>query len=329
MTDASETTPEETPRDAGDGDSYDSRYTNDPSRWEWWVRAAFGLAGLFALVWGLVWLRIEEVSLYLHIFGLPVCGGLTLPIALWGVMRTVFRPPLFQWRRGVGFAVLLVVGIFGNVPMFGVPLATSDWESERPYRLPFDGEWKTLAGGPSVERNYHATTAPYRWGYDFAPVEGGARYQGEGDSVEDYYCYGRPVLAPTTGEVVQLEDDRDDMPPGEFDEGSVLGNHVVLRIEEGVYLFVAQMAKGSIAVDPTETVERGEKLGECGNSGRALEPHVHVHLQDRVTFPVAQSLPLRFSNYRADGEFVASGMPLGEDEGGTPEGQRVEYVGPR
>ena len=328
MTERDETTSDhETP--SSEGASARGQRGGDPSRWEWWVRSALGLAGLLAILWGIVGMGLGDTSLYVHVFGLPICGALTLPVALWGVMRTVFRPPVFRWRRGVGFVALLAVGILGNVPMFAVPLSTSEWTPDRAYRLPFEGQWYTLAGGPDVERNYHATTAPYRWGYDFTPLEEGKRYEGEGDSLESYYCYQRPVLAPVGGEVVQLEGELEDKPPGEFDSGSVLGNHVVLHVADGVYLFVAHLAQNSVEVDPGETVERGDQLGTCGNSGRALEPHVHVHLQDRLDFPVAQSLPLPFSHYRVNGEVVERGMPIGEGEGGTPEGEYVEYVGAR
>ena len=290
---------------------------------EWWVRVAIVLTVASAIGWIVVVGRLGTPSLYTQIFVIPIIGGLTLPVILWGLIKTVFNPPLVRRWRIAGFAMLLVVAVFGTVPMFEVPLSTEGWTSTTAFRLPFDGEWKTFAGGPELNRNYHATTAAYRWGYDFAPVEDGSRFAGDGESLEDYYCFGKPVLAPADGEVVQIENERKDYPPLEYADQDPLGNHVVLRIEEGVYLFLAQLRQGSVVVEPSQKVERGETVGECGNSGRAVEPHVHVHLQDRVQFPVAQGLPLRFSNYEADGEPVEKGMPRGEGESGEPEGQRV------
>jgi hypothetical protein len=292
--------------------------------WEWWIWTAGVLAVALVAAWGVVLARLGPPSLYTQIFIVPIVGGLTLPVIFWGLVKTVFNPPLVRTSRLVGFALLVGIGLFGTVPMFPVPLATADWQTERSFRLPFDSEWYTLAGGPALERNYHATTAAYRWGYDFAPVEEGSRFEGEGVELSDYYCVGEPVVAPADGEVVRVEQGREDFPPREFDEESVLGNHVALRIEEGVYLFVAHLRQDSVPVEVSETVERGDKLGECGNSGRAVEPHVHIHLQDRNQFPVAQGLPLRFSGYWANGESVDRGMPLGEGEGGEPAGQMVE-----
>lgn len=295
---------------------------------DYWVVAAGILTILFVGVWTAALAPLGDASLYAHIFGVPMVGGLTLPVALWGIMRTVFRPPVFRISRLVGFGLLLLIGFFGNVPMFAAPVGTADWESEHRYRLPFEGTWRTLAGGPAVARNYHATTAAFRWAYDFAPVREGARFRGEGDELADYYCWGEPVLASASGEVVKFEDERKDFPPQEFDESSVYGNHVILRVADEEYLYIAHLQRGSVPVRPGDEVDRGDRVGRCGNSGRAFEPHVHVHLQDRIGFPVAQSLPLRFSNYRVEGSGrVERGMPRGQVEGGDPPGESVEYVG--
>ncbi|MFB6263622.1 MAG: M23 family metallopeptidase [Bradymonadaceae bacterium] len=295
-------------------------------RFEWWARAALLLGVLSVLAWAVVWLRLGVPSVYAQVFAIPILGGLTLPVALWGLARTVFRPPVVRWRRGVAFAALLAVGFFGNVPLFAVPLATEGWTSEHRYRLPFDGEWDTLAGGPRVDRNYHALTAAYRWGYDFAPRRDGERAEGDGEQNADYYCFGRPVLAAAPGEVVRVQRGKEDSAPGEIGTSSVLGNHVVIRVDRREYLFTAHLKKGSLAVEEGERVERGERLGACGSSGRAMRPHLHVHLQTSERFPFAQGLPLRFSHYVADGERVDRGMPLGEGEGGTPPGQTVRPV---
>ena len=296
--------------------------------WEWWVRSALVLGGVAVIGWLIVFLPTGDLTLYTQIFGLPALGAMTLPIAVWGMMRTAFNPPVFRISRVVGFGVLLVIGFFSNVPIFAVRLSNADWESDHSYRLPFDGEWRTLAGGADVERNYHATTAAYRWGYDFAPFKEGERYAGEGEELSDYYCFGEPVLAPAPGEVLVRKDGNKDFPPRDFDQTSVLGNHVVLKVNRGEYLFLAHLKKGSIPVEAGAEVERGAKLGECGNSGRAVEPHLHVHLQDRLSFPVARSLPLRFSDYVADGEPVDRGMPVGQGEGGEPAGADVRQRTP-
>jgi hypothetical protein len=287
-----------------------------------------GLAALAAIVWGYIIVGGGRWSVAAHVFVVPVLGGLTLPIAFWGIIKTVFNPPLVQIRRAAGFGILIATAVFCTVPMFPAPVSTDGWTSEHTYRLPFEGTWYTTAGGPTLERNYHATTAAYRWGYDFTLREDGKRFAGEGDDLEDYYCWGETLLAPVAGTVIRLEGSLKDMPPREFDETSALGNHIVIEVGPKEYLFMAHLKKESLKVDVGQRVEPGTPVAECGNSGRAVQPHVHVHLQNRASFPLAESLPLRFSDYRADGDVVEKGMPLGAGEGGTPEGQRVTPVDP-
>ncbi|MFP4598470.1 MAG: M23 family metallopeptidase [Persicimonas sp.] len=291
---------------------------------ELWAKISLGMGALSALGWVVVLLRLGVPSVYTHAFIIATLGFLTMPVMFWGLVKSFFNPPLVRRSRIIAFGVLLATAFFGNVPYFTVPLSTADWESSHEYRLPFDGEWAVTAGGDSTDTNYHATTAAYRWAYDFTRVEDGKRHRGEGKELADYYCYGEPVLASAAGEVIRAEDGNEDNEPGEFDEQSVLGNHVIVEVDEDEYLFVAHMKEESLAVEEGARVEPGEKLGECGNSGRSINPHVHVHLQNSTKFPMSEGLPLRFSDYTADGEPVELGMPKGSSDSESPFGQRVK-----
>lgn len=292
--------------------------------WELWTKISVLMGALALVSWLLVLLRLGAVSVYTHGFVISALGALTLPVTLWGLIKTIFNRPVLRRSRTIGFVTLLAVGFFGNVPLFAVPLSTEDFESEHTYRLPFDGEWAVTAGGDSKETNYHATTPTYRWGYDFTPIVDGERYEGKGAKLTDYYCYGKPVFAPAGGEVVTVEKSRKDNEAGQFDAQSVMGNHVIIRVDDDEYLFVAHMKEDSVSVDEGDTVEQGQKIGECGNSGRSLKPNVHVHLQNTLEFPMSESLPLRFSNYLADGEPVEKGMPKGSSDREDPFGQMVQ-----
>lgn len=292
--------------------------------WELWTQVSVLMAAFAVVGWGIVWLRLGTLSIYTHAFGLSALGFLTLPVIFWGLVKSMFNRPVLRRPRVIAFVLLLGVSFFCSQPRFAVPLSTEGWTSAHRYRLPFQGAWVTTAGGDSTRTNYHAMTATYRWGYDFTPLVDGARHRGAGDKLEDYACFGQPVLAPVAGKVHELENEHPDNAPQTFDEESVLGNYVVLRVDEGEYLYVAHLKQHSIALQAGQTVQAGDKLGECGNSGRAWVPHVHVHLQNSAEFPVAESLPLKFSNYLANGEPVQLGMPLGSTNPEKPLGQQVE-----
>ena len=80
-------------------------------------------------------------------------------------------------------------------------------------------------------------------------------------------------------------------------------------MESGTYLVIAHLKQGSVRVKTGESVEEGQVIGECGNSGNTSEPHIHIHhqRQDPSVFPInfAEGLPLYFRDH--DG----APMPVG------------------
>lgn len=294
--------------------------------WEWWAKLSVILVVSMALAWLAVLLRLGTISVYVHGAVIPMLGVLTVPLMFWGLLRALFRPPVIRRSRGIGFLLLLVVGVLGNVPLIAPPLSTEDWTAEQKYRLPFEGQWYVTAGGDDMDRNYHATTAAFRWAYDFTAMEEGEKFRGDGLRNHDYFCWERPVLAPASGEVVGYANDVEDNTPGQVPTEGIFGNHVVLRAGEDEYVFVAHMKQGSVSVRPGDQVEAGQVVGACGNSGRSVEPHVHVHAQTTPEFPWAEGLPVRFDRYRVDGQVVEDGMPVGPSSWQTGDGQLVEPV---
>lgn len=292
--------------------------------WELWAKLGVGLLGLQILAFAVAYLRLGDISVYAHSIAIAFLGVLTIPLTFWGLIRALFRPPVLRLSRAIAFGCLLLVGLAGNSPILPAPVSTADWESENDYYLPFDGEWATLAGGDARSTNYHATTMVHRWGYDFVPVVDGWRYEGDGSELEDHHCYGTEVHSPVDGRVVKAMGGAQDHPPGEYDPNDILGNHLFIKAGPDEYLVMAHLRQDSLQVGTDDTVEAGDVVAECGNSGRTNTPHLHVHLQNSQDFPLAESLPLRFTDYIADGEPVDKGMPVGTDDYDTGLGELVE-----
>jgi hypothetical protein len=93
-----------------------------------------------------------------------------------------------------------------------------------------------------------------------------------------YAIWGAPVHAPCAGRVVLREHDLPDQRVPERDRERLPGNHVLLRCGEFDVL-LAHLQRGSVGVEPGETVSPGALLGVVGNSGNSSEPHLHVHAQ--------------------------------------------------
>ena len=194
-------------------------------------------------------------------------------------------------------------------------------ETRTVLRLPFDGEWTVVWGGPTLEQNHHATSPDQRFALDLVVVKDGSTHRTDGAANDDYHCFGRPILAPAAGLVVVAEDGDRDQRPGVLDRRNPPGNHVVLDHLNGEYSFLAHLRKGSIAVRAGEEVLAGAELGECGNSGHSSEPHLHYHLQNTPEFGAGEGFPAEFRSYFADDVRVERGEPV--------RGQRVRNAEPR
>jgi hypothetical protein len=225
-------------------------------------------------------------------------------------------------------ALLALSPAITTVRPVAFPVSIESTEPSITVRLPADVPLKVAWGGDKLETNYHAATPDQRWAYDLL-VE---PYFTGSDKVEDYGCYGVPVLAPISGLVTIAHDGEPNEVPGEVSNNfkAPLGNHVVIQLEEtGTYLLIAHMKPGSIVVTSGERVEEGQKIGECGNSGNTSEPHIHIHhqRQDPAVFPLnfAEGLPLYFRDH--DG----SPMPVGgievDGETVTLVGDTVQHIG--
>jgi hypothetical protein len=155
--------------------------------------------------------------------------------------------------------------------------------SAQELQLPFNGRWFVMQGGDTPNVNQHMAIAAQAFGVDFAKVGGSGQRQltpGTPAKVEDFYSWGETVVSPADGIVVGAVNDRPDNPLGKKDAAQPAGNHVIIKLEEDRFVFVAHMQRGSVAVKPGDSVRRGQRLGLCGNSGNSDFPHVHLHIQD-------------------------------------------------
>ncbi len=252
--------------------------------------------------------------------------GIQLIVPILGLIALVVAAVHAIRRRtwSVAHAVIVLVALIAMWPLlwgFGVfpmryPSSLDEMEPAVTVRLPMDGEVAILWGGDELETNYHVTWPDQRWAYDIAvePVLVGS------DELEDYGCYGKPVVAPAAGTVVSTRNDLPDHTPGELsgDIDNALGNHVVLQLDEtGTYLFMAHFRAGSVEVTEGDHVEPGDPVAECGNSGNTSEPHVHLHHQrqspDASTVGFAEGLPLFFEGHGGD-EMPKGGIRVEEGE---------------
>ena len=156
------------------------------------------------------------------------------------------------------------------------------WEKHQTQlSLPFKGRWLVFWGGDTRELNQHRDVPNQRFALDLLGVgEGGKTQKGDGSRNEDFYAFGRELLAPADGTVIEVIEGVRDNTPGSMNPYSAVGNCVAIQHREGEVSVLAHLKRGSIVVKVGDNVKRGQLLGKCGNSGNSSEPHVHYHLQN-------------------------------------------------
>ncbi|MBI3445683.1 MAG: urea transporter [Magnetospirillum sp.] len=177
-------------------------------------------------------------------------------------------------------------------------------------RAPFFGRWDVYQGfdGP------HTHQGAWRHALDFFRLVKGQAYRGDGGQVSDFYCFGQIVRSPAWGQVAAARSDLPDNAPGEVDAVNCWGNYVLIAIGNDLYVLIAHLRQGSLAVSVGDHLSPGQPIGQCGNSGRSPQPHIHMHVQ--VGMALGQpTRPFHLSGICIDRRFVLDGLPA--------EGERV------
>lgn len=180
-----------------------------------------------------------------------------------------------------------------------------------PMILPFHGEWYVFWGGPTVEQNYHNHHQNMRGAFDFVIRDAkGKSYRTDGKTNEDYYAFGKEIIAPCDAEVVKVIRGVKDNEWPERNKFKAHGNAVILKTPGEEYLFFAHLKENSIVVNEGERVTQGQKLGQCGNSGYSSEPHLHFNLQNISDLFDPTGAPCFFDNILVDGKLMHDYSPV-------------------
>lgn len=177
--------------------------------------------------------------------------------------------------------------------------------------LPFHGEWTVVWGGDTKEQNYHIQSKAQKNAFDFIITDRtGKSYKSDGKTNEDYYAFGKELLAPCNGEIVLVVDGVKDNKPGELNPIYVPGNTVIIKTAANEYLFFAHFKQHSIKVKQGDKVKQGQILGLCGNSGNSSEAHLHYHIQQVEDMNKATGVKCYFDKIRINGELKTDYSPL-------------------
>jgi murein DD-endopeptidase MepM/ murein hydrolase activator NlpD len=169
-------------------------------------------------------------------------------------------------------------------------------DSKIPLSLPVRGKWLVAWAGETPDVNPHVTNREQRRAADLVVAEGGKHFKNDGKKNDDYFAYGKEVLAMADGTVTTVVDGVPENVPGTLDAFFVPGNVIILEHPGALYSVYAHLQPGKTKVKVGAKVKQGTVLGLCGNSGNASEPHLHVQLMDAPMLAHAYGVNGIFAN---------------------------------
>ena len=185
--------------------------------------------------------------------------------------------------------------------------------------FPFRGRW-LVQNSPDRRVPSHGTHLfGTTYAIDFVPVDERGQSAPRSwrslvsvESPEIFVGFEQPVLAPVAGTVVAVHDGEPDhearrsqpallayalSQAGRARRGptAIAGNHVVIALTPtGPFVLLAHLRRGSVSVQPGDSIRPGDVVGACGNSGNSTEPHVHLQAMDGPDASRASAVAITF-----------------------------------
>ncbi len=260
--------------------------------------AACVLGGLYTVPSRLSFLLALLVSAFTAAFSVvfeQVLYGFSLPpLAVPFVFATYLTlTALSPQRGGIWLKLWLLVPQLPEVSMEQIAIAQERGLDLRSVSLvlPVKGNWQVYQGFDGALTHKGA----WRYALDLFQTIDGCSFRGAGTNLHDYHCFGKPVLSPCYGRVVDLFFSLPDNQPGEVNTVNNWGNYVLIELPGGAHVLLAHLQKDSVRVPLHAWVVPGQMLALCGNSGRSPQPHLHMHVQAAAKIGAA-TVPFHLSN---------------------------------
>lgn len=180
--------------------------------------------------------------------------------------------------------------------------------------LPFKDTWNVVWGGDTKELNYHVESEAQKNAFDILILDKtGKSYKTDGKANEDYFAFGREIIAPCNGKIVLVVDGVKDNIVGEMNSFNIGGNTIIMKTENNEYLVFCHFKHQSIKLKEGQLIKQGQLLGLCGNSGHSSEPHLHFHIQNVEDMNLATGVKCYFDKIIVNGQLKTDYSPIKGD----------------
>jgi murein DD-endopeptidase MepM/ murein hydrolase activator NlpD len=94
---------------------------------------------------------------------------------------------------------------------------------------------------------------------------------------------------------------------------NVEGNHTVLDIGNGAYVFYAHLIKGSLLVKVGDKVTKGQVIAKLGNTGNANASHLHFQVMNGPSAIASPGIPYVIDSFDYQGQISPQSMYDADD----------------
>ncbi len=190
------------------------------------------------------------------------------------------------------------------------------------FRMPLEGPVSIAWGGDSADLNRHHDSPIQQFALDIDGVDKNnktgvdknsktgvdknsktgigkntkTKKRAHAKTNQDYYCFGRNVVAPADGVVTEAIDGIRDNNLGEMNPYMALGNAIFIKHGDHEISVLAHLKQGSVQVRRGQKITQGQIIARCGNSGNSSEPHLHFHLQNTDVFQNGTGIKIFFDH---------------------------------
>jgi hypothetical protein len=205
----------------------------------------------------------------------------------------------------------------------------AEYRDKNKFIFPMKG--KFIIGGGPYEIWGHRTFVYNEFASDIIPIgKNGSHYSNNPFELKDHYCFGKDVLSPADGTILESFDNLPDNPipydrkttsefleklKATFTDKNLRGNYLLVDHGQNELSLFGHLKLHSIRVKNGQRIKAGQKIAECGNSGvGSAFPHLHYALIDDPDLSKARGLPIQFENVESsifiDEGFSKMGIPI-------------------
>lgn len=248
--------------------------------------------------------KVEDAS--------KIPGGALVIVYMWVAVNNRGDVP-----AAIRHKIALKVGSFPDEIMLETMASSVNREAVVLISSPLHGDGWVAANGPSNTSGHRRALIPVdghayisqRYAIDWVQLyPDGRTFQGDRLDNKNYRDYGADVHSVADGVVTEVKDGIPQNTPGATSRAvpitleTIGGNHVVVKVADGVYAGYMHMQPGSIRVRVGDKVTRGQVLGLLGNSGNSSEPHLHFQLCNASSTLACEGIPYAFASFDVEGK---------------------------